>query len=289
MKDEFKDILSEALLNIQSNYQQLKPSEKKVADYVRKNVDSVILESITKLSEKAEVSEATVVKFCKSIGYSGYRELKIRLAKSQNSIGFKDEHLYGEINQKDDIENIIKKIFKIYEQSFQNTKKLLLIADIKKAVGLLEKVNKIYFFGFGASGIVAEDSELKFKRISWSAEAVIDNHSQKTIASLLDNKSLVIAITDSGQTRELIESCRIAKNAGAKIIAITSNIGSIITNIADLTLLTFSKESSFRGSAMASRMVQLAVIDVLFLAAASRSFEDAQEALEKTRMVMEKP
>jgi DNA-binding MurR/RpiR family transcriptional regulator len=134
---------------------------------------------------------------------------------------------------------------------------------------------------------VAEDSELKFKRINYTAEALIDNHRQKTMASLLSKKDLVVAISDSGRTRELMESLEVAKNAGANIIAITSNMGSPITEIADLVLLTSSKETPFRGSALASRMAQLAVIDVLFLGAATNQYEKTIEALNKTRVVMQ--
>jgi DNA-binding MurR/RpiR family transcriptional regulator len=219
------------------------------------------------------------------IGYSGYQELKIRLAQIEKK--GEQEHIYGEIEADDDISEIINKIFQIYDHSFKNTKKLLNQSNIKEAIELLIKADRIFFFGFGASGIVAEDSELKFKRINYTAEALIDNHRQKTMASLLSKKDLVVAISDSGRTRELMESLEVAKNAGANIIAITSNMGSPITEIADLVLLTSSKETPFRGSALASRMAQLAVIDVLFLGAATNQYEKTIEALNKTRVVMQ--
>jgi DNA-binding MurR/RpiR family transcriptional regulator len=107
------------------------------------------------------------------------------------------------------------------------------------------------------------------------------------MASLLSKEDLVVAISDSGRTKELMESLKIAKNAGANILAITSNMGSPVTEIADLVLLTSSKETPFRGSALASRMAQLAVIDVLFLGAATNQYEKTIEALNKTRVVMQ--
>lgn len=277
--------LPHGVLRINSYMEQLKPAEKKVAKYILNNREEVIHLSITKLAREAGVSEATVVKFCQHIGYSGYQELKIMLAQADKK--GQQDRIYGEIEAEDNVEEIINKIFQIYDQSLHNTKKLFNNNDISKAIQTVIESNRIYFFGFGASGIVAKDSELKFKRINYVAEALLDNHKQKTIASLLTEKDLVIAISDSGRTKELMESLEIAKNAGAKIIAITSNMGSPVTQISDIILLTSSKETPFRGSALASRMAQLAVIDVLFLGVASAEYDKTIEALSKTRVVMQ--
>lgn len=273
------------ILRINSYLEQLKPAEKRVAQYIIENHEEVIHLSITKLARAADVSEATVVKFCQHIGYSGYQELKIMLAQVEKK--GEPEHIYGEIEADDGMSEIINKIFQIYDHSLQNTKKLLEQSNLEKAIELLINSKRIFFFGFGASGIVAEDSELKFKRIDYTAEALIDNHRQKTMASLLTANDVVVAISDSGRTKELMESLKVAKNAGANIMAITSNMGSPITEIADIILLTSSKETPFRGSALASRMAQLAVIDVLFLGAATHRYEKTIEALNKTRVVMQ--
>ncbi|MFW6280669.1 MAG: MurR/RpiR family transcriptional regulator [Halanaerobium sp.] len=280
-----KNKFPHGILRINSYLEQLKPAEKRVAQYIIDNHEEVIHLSITKLARAADVSEATVVKFCQHIGYSGYQELKIMLAQVEKK-GEK-ERIYGEIEANDETDEIINKIFQIYEQTLDSTKKLLQQSNIEKAIKFLINARRIFFFGFGASGIVAEDSELKFKRINYAAEALIDNHKQKTMASLLSKEDLVVAISDSGRTKELMESLKIAKNAGANILAITSNMGSPVTEIADLVLLTSSKETPFRGSALASRMAQLAVIDVLFLGAATHQYEKTIEALNKTRVVMQ--
>ncbi len=277
--------LPHGILRINSYMEQLKPAEKKVAKYILNNREDVIHLSITKLASGAGVSEATVVKFCQHIGYSGYQELKIMLAQADKE--GKHEHIYGEIEADDNNEEIINKIFQIYDQSLHNTKKLLDDEKLTKAIEAIINSKRIYFFGFGASGIVAEDSELKFKRINYLAESIKDNHRQKTTASLLSNEDLVVAISDSGRTKELLESLKIAKKAGAKIMAITSNMGSPVTEVSDIVLLTSSKETPFRGSALASRMAQLAVIDVLFLGVATTEYDQTIEALNKTRVVMQ--
>ncbi|HDK27705.1 MAG TPA: MurR/RpiR family transcriptional regulator [Candidatus Atribacteria bacterium] len=279
-----KDSLPNGILMIKSQLTSLKPAKRRVADYILDNINEVIHLSITKMAENAGVSEATVVKFCQHIGYSGYQELKIILAQA----GKKEhgEYIYGEIEANDNINIIIEKIFHIYSKSLSNTKELLQNTNVKTSIEMILKARRLYFFGFGASGIVAEDADLKFKRINYISEALTDNHRQKTIGALLTREDVVIAISDSGRTKELIESLKIVKNAMAKVIAITSNLGSPITKLADITLLTSSQETPFRGSALASRMAQLAVIDVLFLGVATAEYDKTLEALNKTRLVM---
>ena len=276
--------LPHGFLRIESHLDVLKPAERKVAEYILKNISETIQLSITKLSERVGVSEATIVKFCQHIGYSGYQELKIMLAKSSEEQ--QGEHIYGPIEANDSPEIILEKIFQIYDYSFKNTKKILQNSDLDACISLTLHANRIFFFGFGASGIVALDAEQKFKRIDYTAEAITDSHSQKTVAAILKDDDLIMAISDSGRTRELIESLNVAKQTQAKIIGITSNMGSPLTKLADITLLTTSKETPFRGSALASRMAQLTVVDVLFLGVATARFDHTISALNKTRTAL---
>lgn len=280
--EETRNISHDVLIRIRSFLSSLKPAEQRTAEYVIDNATEVIHLSITKLAEKVGVSEATVVKFCQKIGYSGYQELKIFLAASIKNKD-NEEHIYDDIAAGDSTETIINKIFQIYSGSFSDTKKMLKNSELNECVSMLLESKRIFFFGYGASGIVALDGELKFKRIGYNTEALTDNHSQKTVASLLSKKDLVIAISDSGRTKELIESLVIVKKSGANIIAITSNLGSPITNYSDQILLNSSKETSFRGSALASRMSQMAVIDMLFLGVSTAVFDKISINLSKTR------
>ncbi len=282
-----KNVLQVNLL-IRSHLDQLKPAEKKVANYVLKKWEEVIHLSITKLAKEVGVSEATIVKFCQRIGYSGYQELKIMLAQLKQVEKNQERNIYDPINSEDNLEAIINKLFQTYKQSLENTKMLFTDDNLQNSINLVLNAKKIYFFGFGASGIVAQDAELKFKRIGYQAEALVDNHIQNTIAPLLNKNDLVVAISDSGKTKELFESLEVVIETEARIISITSNLGSPIPNLADEVLLTSSNETSFRGSAMSSRMAQLAIIDVLFVGAATAEYDKTIEALEKTRITLQK-
>ncbi len=276
--------LADVQLRIGSLYDSLKPAEKKVADFILKNASQVIRFSITRVAEEAGVSEATVVKFCQRLGYSGYQELKITLAQNRNEAEV--EEIYDEIGQEDDSRTIINKIFQLYEGSFADTKKLFTGADLEKCAQLIKKARRIYFFGYGASGIVALDAEQKFNRINFFSRALVESHSQQTTAALLGPQDLVVAFSHSGRTRDLIKSLEIVRDNGTPIIAITSNLRTPVAEMADEVILFASRETPFRGSAMTSRMAQLAAVDILFLAVATSDFEKTTSSLHKTRVVM---
>lgn len=271
-------------LNIEGIYDSFKPAEKKVADYVLQNRREIVSHSITRVAREAGVSEATIVKFCKTLGYSGFQELKILLARSEarNPV----EKIYGEIEPHDDMETISAKIFPIYEESLNKTRELLNTANIDYCARKIIKARRLFFFGFGASGIVALDAEQKFKRIGYRAEAIIESHAQETQASLLEEGDLVIAISHSGRTVDLIRSLKLSQENRAEIIAITAGYRSPVADLAEKIIPIPSPETPFRGSAMASRLAQLVAVDCLFLGVVTREFDKAQKALSKTRVAL---
>lgn len=241
--------------------------------------------SITRLAQKAQVSEGTIVKFCQRLGFRGYQDLKISLAKGSESK--EEEHIYGEIQMEDDLQLITKKLFQIYHHSLESTRQLLLWAPLQEAVDMIVRGRRIFFFGFGASGIVALDGEMKFRRIDFWVQALTDNHSQKTAASLLTPEDRVVAVSDSGRTEELYQVLEVVKEAGTPIILITSNQGSPMSSLATITLPVSSQETPFRGSALASRLAQMTVMDLLFLGVATSTQERTLEALKRTRLVLQ--
>ncbi len=278
--------LSREILQIKSHLDTLKPAERKVADYVIENADEVVYSSITNLAKEIGVSEATIVKFCQRVGYSGYQELKIMLARSDR--GPDDQGMiYGAIEPGDSVGELKNKLFQIYDESLESTNKLIETDLYDEVVDKILSARRLYFFGYGASGIVARDAELKFVRIGLPAIAMTDSHNQKTVASLLQPDDLVVAISDSGRTRELIEVLDILEEIDCQRVAITSQVGSPVSKRSEITLLTSSRETPYRGSAIASRIAQLAVIDILFLATALANHDETTAALQRTREAMQ--
>lgn len=275
--------LANALLHIRGTYPALRPAEKRVAQVILSDPREAVHYSITQLAEKAEVSDATVVKFCKRLGYKGYQEFKIMLAQD---VAVKPQLIHGEVEPGNDVQTIKEKIFQANIGALQETAQVLETEALERAVQALANAGEIHFYGVGASGIVALDAEQKFSRIGLRTSAFLDTHLQIARAVHLREGDVAVCLSFSGETVEIVEALRAAKQAGALTIAITSFSGSTLAREADVLLLTSTQQNLFRSGAIASRLTQLSTIDVLFIAVALVDHERAQEAIEKTRAIL---
>jgi len=275
--------LANALLHIRGTYPALRPAEKRVAQVILSDPREAVHYSITQLAEKAEVSDATVVKFCKRLGYKGYQEFKIMLAQD---VAAKPQLIHGEVEPGNDVQTIKEKIFQANISALQETAQVLETEALERAVQALANAGEIHFYGVGASGIVALDAEQKFSRIGLRTSAFLDTHLQIARAVHLREGDVAVCLSFSGETVEIVEALRAAKQAGALTIAITSFSGSTLAREADVLLLTSTQQNLFRSGAIASRLTQLSTIDVLFIAVALVDHERAQEAIEKTRAIL---
>ncbi|WP_028991727.1 MurR/RpiR family transcriptional regulator [Thermoanaerobacter thermocopriae] len=257
----------------------LKPSERKIAEYIIENADKISDLSVAELAKNSNTSEASVVRFCKSLGYKGYQDLKIKIAADYT---YKTKSIQGFVNIDDDINTIIVKISKNNMDSIEKTMDMLDRNEVERAVIAILNANKIDIYGVGASAIVAQDMLQKFMRINKSCTAYSDSHMQLASAANLRQGDVAIGISYSGQTADTVDALRLAKNSGATTICITRFGNSPITEVSDIKLFVYSTEAIFRSGAMASRMAQLNVVDILFSIIACRKYDEVIKYLENT-------
>ncbi|MEK3723984.1 MurR/RpiR family transcriptional regulator [Paenibacillus sp. FSL H8-0034] len=276
-------MVNQGLISIRESLDTLKPTERKVALYILEHPEMVMNASVQKLAEMAEVSEATIVRLARSLHMKGFQELKLRiaadLAKSSNSIGTS----YQEIQIDGSIPSLIQSISHNNILSIQDTLAVLSVEDVEKAIESLDRAKRVYIFGVGASAVIAQDFKQKLSRINRWCEMASDFDSQVTLAANMNEHDVAFGISYSGQTESIIQSLEIAKESGATIIAMTKFGHNPVSELADICLFTSSMEQSIRSGAMASRIVQLNVIDILYVGIASRSYEATIQALENTR------
>lgn len=256
---------NEILVYIRSIYNSLTKSEQKVADAILNDNEKVIYSTITDFADICNVGDATVLRFCRKIGYKSYQSFKLDLAKEiANSgaevIDIKD----NEITFDDSLENIARKTANSNIFAINETLSLLNLKEMEKAVELLVDSRKVSFFGAGSSQTTALDAAYKFLRIGYDIATYSDYHIQLMQASLLTSTDVAIGISFSGSTKDTFEVLQTAKNAGAKIISITHHAKSPITRISDIVLLHGSKEGPLEGGLFPSKISQLIVIDVLY-------------------------
>jgi RpiR family transcriptional regulator, carbohydrate utilization regulator len=267
------------LERIQEVYNVLNGAEKKAAQYILENPKNIIHFSITELAEYSDVSETTVFRLCNRLGYKGYQELKIKLA---GSIVEPVENIFEDIKENDDLYMITHKMMNsnIYsiEKTMKNAHK-----ELEKAVELILNSGQIMFFGMGGSGAIADDAYHKFVRTGLKCSVSTDSHWQAMFASMAQENDVIIAISNSGSNKELIESIEIGKAKGVKIIAITSSAKSPIANVSDVTLVCYGNESMLRIEAMESRISSLILLDCLYVALALKRKDETLKNLDNIR------
>ncbi|MEW5912263.1 MAG: MurR/RpiR family transcriptional regulator [Thermodesulfobacteriota bacterium] len=271
--------MPDTLTSIRNALDSLRNSEKKVAKCVLADPSAAINYSITELAEKAGTSEATVVRFCRSLGLAGYLELRLNLAREMPSA----QPIFENVAASDSLAEITGKILGAHKEALSNALNKLNLDDLDQAVKLLAAARSIDFYGVGGSAIVAKDAHHKFFRLGIPCAAYDDPHMQVMSAAQLAPGCVVVAISHTGSTKDIIESARIARAAGAKVIGVVGKNNSPLARVCDLVLSVHSQEAALLLAPMTSRLVQLAIIDVLFVAVAMQDFGGVKERLDRVK------
>ncbi|PFO08955.1 RpiR family transcriptional regulator [Bacillus sp. AFS076308] len=268
---------------IRSYYARLSEKEKKVADYILKNPEKIIHNTINEVAEDLQVADATVFRFCKRIGFKGYQAMKIALA---SEIIEPIQQIHEEINENDNEKTVADKIFHSNIRTLENTLQILDGNSIQDAVSLLMKANRVEFYGTGGSNVVAMDAFHKFVRTGIKAFAFIDSHFQLMSASQLGENDVAVVISHSGTNKDTLNILKTAKRNGAKTIGITSYPKSPICQYSDVALYTSSEETEYRSEALSSRIAQLSLIDALYVNIMVLNKEKAKHSLGKVRQAI---
>ncbi|MNI03118.1 putative HTH-type transcriptional regulator YbbH [compost metagenome] len=276
------------LVRLKELVQNLNPSEKKVAEYILNNPDHLIECSIAQLAESSGSSQAAIVRLCKTMGIKGYQDLKIKVAGDLqlNQHTSASNQGYQEIRAGESVQNIIQYVANNNVQSIMDTVKILDPVHVTQAVEAIVKAKRIFFYGMGASNLIALDAQQKFLRINKTAFAFSDPHVQITSSVTLTAGDVAVGISYSGETKQIITALGTAKDRGATTISITKYGNNALSSYADYPLFISSTEHEIRSGAMASRISQFSVIDMLYLGVASQSYEESVQYLEQSRKII---
>lgn len=275
------------LLRLKKSFYRINPSEQKAAGYIIENPEKMVHMTVSDLSRASGASQSAIIRLCKSLGMKGYQELKLCVAGDlQNVQGTGDE--YKEINPNSDLQTIISSVSNNHIYSINETLKILDINKLQTAINAIENANRIDFYGAGASQLVALDAQTKFMRINKFSTAYSDNHLQLTSAVTLTQKDVAVAISNSGETLQIVECIKAAKETGAKTIAITQYGKNTLGKLADIHIEVFSSESNVRSAATSSRIVQLNIIDIIYVAIAGHQYKTSLNYLNRSLSAIKK-
>jgi RpiR family transcriptional regulator, carbohydrate utilization regulator len=242
----------------------LRKSDAKVAQLVLAEPHWFLDATVATTAERAGVSQPTVIRFCAAVGFSGFQEFKLRLAQTL-ALGRSATH--SVITGTDSLGSVADKIFEYTLSSLDWARQHLDRNALKDAVKLLSGAKSIAFFGYGASGIVAEDAEQKFPLFGVPCRAQPDFHQQIMEASMMRPGDLAVVISNTGRTRQIVEVAAIARENGARIIGLVGAEGPI-SALCDVTLLVETLDNTSVYTPTTSRIAALVMIDILSTAVA---------------------
>ncbi|MDD3362807.1 MAG: MurR/RpiR family transcriptional regulator [Hespellia sp.] len=274
--------MKSVLVRFQEYEAKVSGAERLVVRFIQEHPKESSAYSIHQLAEASFSSASTIVRLCKKMGFSGYKEFQ-KVLIAEMSIREESDNAKNQDIQKDDkLENLIAKVTYKNIVSLEKTRKLLDEEVVKQCVDLLGECRNICFFGIGSSLLVAQDAYMKFLRIGKICFVHDDCHVQFLHAKNLSSKDVAIIISYSGLTEEMIRCAEMAKEKGASVIAVTRFADSKLARIADYKLYVAASEVLIRSGAMSSRISQLNVVDILYTAYLNQHFEETAMQVKKT-------
>jgi len=268
------------LLTISSLYSSMTKAEKKVADTVLNDPETAVHYTVTDLAEKAGVGETSVIRFCRSLGFSGYHEFKLSITVTVlNAV--KTDTTEADVAGDDPL-SIMNRVTAVHTKIMADTRALLNPESLMQAAEWLLSGKHVHFIGVGSSGITAQDAYYRFMRLGLPVTVQQDAHIIAMSTSLLGKDDIVFGISTSGSTKDLVDPIKRAKANGATVICLTSHARSPITQVADAILMVPTKESPLQGGALSTKIAQIQAIDMLSAIVESLSKEKTSEAIMKT-------
>lgn len=265
-------------LLIKNLYSTLTPAEKKIADYILLNKDKVLNMTVAELAAATGVAGSAVIRLCKTLGFSGFSQLKISLA--QESMGEYDV-LIPAVKKGDSMSQVFHKVFNSSIKTLQDTLKMVDVRAVTKAVNMIKDSKRIEFYGVGTSSTIAMDAYYRLMRIGYPAYFATDSHILRISSSNLDCDCTSVGISHCGRTKDTVEALKLAKENGAKTIAITSYKNSPICDYADVSLVVYSDEIRYPIEAVSSRIAHIAILDSLCVALSLENYDRTLKNVDK--------
>jgi RpiR family transcriptional regulator, carbohydrate utilization regulator len=256
-------------------HDRLRPSEMKVAEAVLADPSGAVQLSMASIARLAGVSEPTVMRFCTGLGFEGFQSFKLALAQAL-AIGLPVTN--AAIDVDDPVPTVATKIFGHTLSSLDRGRRSLDPEAVTEAVEVLLRAERVLFAGLGASGIVAQDALQQAVLFGVPCDAPIDLHQQFMAASMLTPAGVLVAISNTGRSREILDITAQARTTGARVIAITG-APSPLTELADVGLVLRTFEDTDIYTPTVSRLAALVLIDILATSVAVRRGPDHLDRL----------
>lgn len=271
--------------NLHCNYNSLTRQGRRIADFIKTSPVKTLSLTVKALGEASGTSAASVVRFCQKLGYKSMEELKIHIAGSLNSAEM-SMPLENMASRGGGVNDLGRMLFCDTSKALQGTLDLLDCGELKKTVALLKKARTIYIFGVGASSLAAMDLSHKLNRIGKACVYLLDSHSNLEFASVADKRDAVIAISYSGETKEVYLAAKWAKSNGVPVVSITRNRPSSLSAVSTIVFRLPETEKRVRVGAFSSKYSNMFITDLLYLGFIHKDFNFYEKKLLDTSRIV---
>lgn len=260
-------------------------SDKVLIEYLQKNIQSVSHTAIALMAQESGIGVSTITRFVKKMGFMNLQAFKVALAQeltdsSQRYIINRD------IASNEPVMVTARKLLDTNIGMLEKTIKTLRDEDIKQSSSLLQQAKKIYFIGIGNSGYMAQDSTYKFCRIGLNCMGFDNSHFMIMMASLFQPGDLVVAISHSGDTIEIIKTVELARSNGAKVIVITANKESKLVELSDVRIFYEARETLMETGSISAKLAQFFIMDIIYTQVVKELADFAAENKRKTALAI---
>ncbi|MFE9206951.1 MurR/RpiR family transcriptional regulator [Micromonospora sp. NPDC007230] len=256
----------------------------RVAEQLLADPAEAALATIVDLAERSGTSTATITRFCRVFGFSGYAALRVAIATETGRAAQArwELDIGREIVPQDPLDRVLEIVASADTRAIQETVARLDRESLERVVAALAGAQRVELFGIGSSGTVAAEMAFRLQRIGVVCWARSEVHTALTNAALLRPGDVAIGLSHGGRTHEIIEMLAEAGSHGATTVAVTSFPRSPLAEVADVVLTTAAHETTFRAEALAAVHSQLLVLDLIYVVLAQRTFERSSVAFEVT-------
>lgn len=250
--------------------------DKILIEYINRNAQECVYMSISELANAVSLGEATITRFTRKIGFSRYQDFKLALAK-QLTKNSRKSFINTVVSIDEPVEETAQKLFLSNSNIIEETLKKLNYTDVTRAREMILNAKKIYFFGIGNSGIVAQDGNYKFMRIGINSITISDSHTMLMLSSIMERGDVIFAISHTGETREILKAIELAKSRKAKVISLTESRENKLKELSDINLSYVSMETIFETGSIMSKFIQMFILELIYAEIIKENYDETME------------
>ena len=272
------------LSRIHNCYDSLTDTEKKIADTILSSPKDAVKMTVKELAEHSGTVPSAVVRFCKSIGTTGFSDFKICLSAGLGKKASAAEML--PVGEGDEPKHVFSKVFASGINTLRDTLSMIDFSQTETIVRLLQKATRVVFFGVGTSSVIAMDAQYRFAQLGIATSACTDILFMNVTAANLKAGDVAVCISHSGSTKATVDAMRRAKKAGADTVAISSFAHSRLAMESDYHLIAFSDDKNYPVEAVSARIAHICILDALMMSLASQNYETLQKHIAERNEVL---